>query len=268
MEHQEGTGNAREFVLDLDLDNRKLSIIFFALLVICGCFFVAGYILGNRADPPPVNYADAGTSANTRIKDNSGSEAYNRMNEIVSEQVQRSPAFTDPLPAPAEAAVPVYEIPNSDLFALPEASTIVLNPEPSVPVKTTAAVQAAAVSTDKPKPPPQESPKLPETPSKTVAKVEGKTVPSAKQAEAKQATSANVVYSVQVAAFRARGDAEATSMELEAKGFDSRIEPPQTSNDYYRIRVGRFATREEANEMANRLRRSGFETMISEIKGN
>jgi len=94
---------------------------------------------------------------------------------------------------------------------------------------------------------------------------QGKT---ARTTATKQAVSTRSVYSVQVAAFRARREAEVKAKELEAKGFKYRIELPQTFDDYYRLRVGGFATRAEAAEMAGRLKKSGFEAIIIETKGN
>jgi len=73
---------------------------------------------------------------------------------------------------------------------------------------------------------------------------------------------------VQVAAFRVLREAEIKARELESKGFEPRIEMPQTSDDYYRLRIGRFATRTEAADVASRLKGNGFDTMIIETKGN
>jgi len=93
-------------------------------------------------------------------------------------------------------------------------------------------------------------------------------VPDYGISSAPQAVSTRSVYSVQVAAFRARRGAEVRAKELEAKGFEYRIEQPQTLDDYYRLRVGGFATRAEAAEMAGRLKESGFEAIIIETNGN
>ena len=228
MEYQKQADNEPDFVLD----NRKLVLIFFGLLAICGCFFILGYTLGSGAPSPPANYANAGVAGKSGINDNSGREAYDRMNEIVSEPIPPSSTVAKPSPAAVEAAV------------------VVLNPEPP-------AVSLPPVSTDKTR-----SQSL-ETTNKAAAATTGKTASSTKQT-----ASARGTFSVQVAAFRARSQAENKAMELEAKGFEYRIESPQTANDYYRVKVGRFASRAQADEMANRLRRSGFETMISENKGN
>jgi len=249
MENNKKADNEREFVLD----NRKGVLIFFGFLVICGCFFVAGYVFGNRAVQQPVNYA----GGNSIIKNDSGGDAYVRINEIADEPVlppsvvsELSPEAENPAVADSVSSTP------------PEITTVIIDKEPVAPPKTTAVVSASAVSAspvavEKPKP------QTKETPGTTARVPAEKSTPSVKQPAA-----AKSAYSVQVAAFRVRGEAEAKANELKAKGFDSRIEPPPTPGDYYRIKVGSFATRAEAGEMVNRLRKSGFETWISENKGN
>ena len=239
MENQKQADNDPDF----ELDNRKLVLIFFAFLAICGCFFIFGYILGlgREAAPEPVNYTDA-IPGSSRIKDDSSGEAYNRINEIVSEPVLQPSAVIEP-------TYTGTAVTGSASVAPLETTNIVLPPETPV-------VSVPSISSDKPKTQPRE------TTNKTAGPTAGKTTPSVKQP-----ASAKVTYSVQVAAFRVRSQAETTIMELKTKGFDSRIEPP-TSDDYYRIKIGNFATRAEANSMVNRLQKSGFKPIITENKGN
>jgi len=240
----------------LDIDSRKGVLIFFGFLIICGCFFVAGYVMGNKAAPQPEKYADAGNTGNISRKENTGAESYNRSNEKSGEPVTLPPAVIEPPPAQTEIIVPAAAVTGSEqreqLEAAPDNSPAVSVPAVSAPVLA-----------DKPKPQSKETPQKKETPNKAAAPTAEKTT-----SPAKQASSAKPVYSVQVAAFRARREAEIKSRELEAKGFESRIEPPPTPGDYYRLKVGNFTTRAAAAEMAERLKKSGFDTMISESKGN
>ena len=230
MEHQTET----DIEYDLDLDSRKLVFVFFGFLVICGAFFVAGYVLGNRTVTPSANYADVGVAGNTGVKDIPGVETSGRMNEVVKEPASPPSAVIESPPRVLESAA-VAVVPD------------VIPPPVSVPPATV----------DKP------GQQQKETTNEAVRTTAPATIPSAKQA-----ASSESFYSVQVAAFRARLEAETKAKELEAGGFEYRIELPQSSNDFYRLRVGRFATRAEAREMENRLRKSGFETMITESKGN
>ena len=255
----------KERVFDLDLDNKKLILIFFVIIAVCGSFFVAGYIMGNRGDSSPMNYANASVAGN-----NSGKESYNRMNGVGSERDLPPSAVTVPPLARSEGtnskavvSASAQPDPLETTAVVPTATaTDVVKTEP---VKTTSAVSAAApvvasvppVSVDKPAPQPKE------TTVKTANATAPKTTPLAKQAVVEGS-----VYSVQVAAFRARREAEIKARELEAKGFEYRIELPPTPGDYYRIKVGNFATRAAAGEMAKRLKENGFDTMITQNKGN
>ena len=263
MEHKKETDKERVF--DLDLDNKKLILIFLVIVAVCGSFFIAGYIMGNRGDSPPMNYAGASVAGN-----NSGMESYNRMNGAGNERDLPPSAVTVPPLARSEGtsskavvSASVQTDPLETTAVVPaSAATDVVKTKP---VETTSAVSAAApvvtsvppVSVNKPDPQPKE------TTGKTANATAPKITPPAKQAAVEGS-----LYSVQVAAFRARREAETKARELEAKGFEYRIELPPTPGDYYRIKVGNFATRAAAGEMANRLKENGFDTMITQNKGN
>jgi len=265
MAHQAGTD--KEY--DLDLDNRKMVLIFFVFLAICGCFFVAGYIMGNKSDSKAANYADTGVAGNSKIKDNFGIETSGRNNEIVREQIPAPYAVTEPISAQPEIPVPSAAVSNN-------AVTDAVQQEPpeiaqAVSVAAPPAVSetpVSSLSSNTPEPQPKAAP------NKTAAgTADEKAATAVKQATAakvtppaKQAAAAKPAYSVQVAAFRARREVEIKARELEAKGFEPRIEPPQTPGDYYRLKVGSLATRAEAAELAKQLVEKGFETMITEIK--
>jgi cell division protein FtsN len=69
-------------------------------------------------------------------------------------------------------------------------------------------------------------------------------------------------YSVQVAAYRNRKDAEARAAVLKSKGYEFTIEPSSTQENLYQLKVGRFDSRDEAAAMVLRLKRDGFSTLI------
>lgn len=69
-------------------------------------------------------------------------------------------------------------------------------------------------------------------------------------------------YTVQVGAFRQRQQAEVKAKLLRSKGFDYRIEVPQSSEDLYLLKVGRFKSRAEAAAMQLRLKKNGFGSFI------
>ena len=238
MEHQTETGGKRKPIIDadFDLDNRKLVLVFLGFLVICGCFFVAGYAFGKRfAQSPPTDYADAGAAGNLKTENKSSIDDNNRI------------IGGEPVMLPSS----VVETPGD----LP--STVIEPPAaPQEIAETAVAVSIPAFTAADPVNDPGPQPK--ETQGKTT-----QTTAKKESSTAKPAASAKTVYSVQVAAFRARGQAEETAKEVKSKGFEPRIEQPQKSGDYYRIKIGSFATRAEAVDLANRLQKNGFETMIT-----
>ena len=220
---------------DLELDNKKLTLIFIGLLVVCGCFFVAGR-LSVRYDGGAE--LATGTDFNDSSPMNTGSRAaivdspdlgnYNQMGEIISK-----PEGTTPPPI-------VTESPLS-----PVASAQSTSPA------QTASTTLPPVVADESKPTPKESV---ERIAKEVAR---KVLPPATPA-----VSENNALSVQVAAFHARREAELKAREVKAKGFDPRIEVPSSPEGWYRIKVGRFGTRAEANAMVGQIKASGFDAMI------
>ncbi len=102
-------------------------------------------------------------------------------------------------------------------------------------------------------------------PAAPAVRPEPKPVP--KQAEPKAAAASSrpavpSAYTVQVGAFRQRQQAEVKAKELRAKGFECRIEPPQSSDGLYLLKVGRFKSRSEAAATQLRLKKSGFSSFI------
>ena len=256
MEQQTETYYDSEIVLD----DRKKILFFLVFLAICGCFFVLGYVLGNgAAQPSPVKYADAGIAGKSRANDNTGVESPKRVDEIFSRQIPPPSAIIEPPSTPRETAANVSASAQPEVF-IPSVSTASKDKPVSEPDETS--TRTVAASAEKSAVP------LKQAVSENVAPPVKKPAAEKAAIPAKQTASSKVVYSVQVAAFRARREAETKVRELEAKGFESNIELPQAADDYYRIRVGRFASLSEATEMAGRLKKSGFETMIAVIKGN
>ena len=76
------------------------------------------------------------------------------------------------------------------------------------------------------------------------------------------AASAPAGYSVQVGAFRQRQQADTKAEQLRAKGFDCRVEPPDSPEGLYLLKVGKFKSRPEAVAMQLRLKQNGFSSFI------
>ncbi len=69
-------------------------------------------------------------------------------------------------------------------------------------------------------------------------------------------------YTVQVGAFRQKREVEAKAQLLKSKGFNYRIESPQSSEQLYLLKVGKFSSRADAVAMQIRLRKNGFACFI------
>ncbi len=60
-------------------------------------------------------------------------------------------------------------------------------------------------------------------------------------------------YVVQVAAVRARSQADSIVADLTSKGFRAFVSSPETGAPFFRVRIGRFQDRREAERVASRL---------------
>ncbi|MBN1569670.1 MAG: SPOR domain-containing protein [Acidobacteria bacterium] len=195
---------------ELVLDNRKLIITFAVVVLICGCFFVVGFMEGKRQgyqagsqvaaetamklipDEPepsesPAAGKEAAKAADEQTEDHT-LEWYKNVNEREGKRETAKPSVASP-PAKA-AAAPIIK--------------------PSAPV----------------------------TASKAAS------------------------YSVQVGAFKQKEQAETRAAQLRAKGFEGRIEPPDSSDGLFLLKVGRFKSRAEAVAMQLRLKKSGISSFI------
>jgi cell division protein FtsN len=85
---------------------------------------------------------------------------------------------------------------------------------------------------------------------------------AADKAKAQASPSTPVTYSVQVGAFRQKHEAEIKAQSLKSKGFDYRIESPDSPQELYHLKVGKFSSRADAVAMQIQLKKSGFASFI------
>lgn len=78
-----------------------------------------------------------------------------------------------------------------------------------------------------------------------------------------RATSPSTEYSVQVAAYQRKRDADALAARLKGRGFQVRV---VGSRAPYRVRVGRYATREDAVAAQGRMKRSRVGGIVVEAE--
>ncbi|MCA0375806.1 MAG: SPOR domain-containing protein [Gemmatimonadetes bacterium] len=69
-------------------------------------------------------------------------------------------------------------------------------------------------------------------------------------------------FTVQLAAYETRRDAEASVRRLKARGVDARVDGEARP---FRVRVGRYDTRAAANAALNRLKKAGHKGFVAEI---
>jgi len=127
--------------------------------------------------------------------------------------------------------------------------------------------------------PPQETPSIPKkeslkrkTYSQKKAKVEIEPPPGEPATPAVPSTSdtrgdtkpAEKPYTIQVAAFKASGDADKLVAELKQKGFSAyrAIGKVPSQGIWYRVRVGDYTSKAEAGDMLSKLKKAGMEPML------
>lgn len=189
------TDNEMESGFELELDNRKLIIAFAVLILVIGCFFVWGYMIGKRQGQ--LAAITGSDSAAGSVADGTLSPKANTDNSIE----EGSPPETE------EAQQ------NQGWF-----QSVKKGEEPAAaqPVRKSASKSSAVSET----------------------------------------------YSVQVGAFKKREEADDRVRDLRAKGFESRVFPPESSGEFYRVKIGKFSTRPEAVAMEQQLRNSGFDCFV------
>jgi len=195
---------------ELDLDNRKLILIFVVLIVICGCFFIWGYMAGKRQGMQLSATADMDAAKAVEMESPTAPAA--GTDEAIAE-----------IPSMQEDAVQQdldwYQSVNKE-------GNETANVQPSrasVPAKKESTASSTTRSSVKP---------------------------------------ATVTYSVQVGAFKRRPEAENHARNVRAKGFDSRVEPPESAGQLFLVKVGKFDTRAEAVAVQSRLKNNGFSCFV------
>jgi cell division septation protein DedD len=144
-------------------------------------------------------------------------------------------SLTPPAAAPAPAPVSVPAAPVTTLPATqpPPAPTPAPTPAPAPP-DTTAKVAPAAV-------PAVDSPVV--TPKAVVT--------SPKPAKTPPATSGEKVWSVQVAAYNVKSQADAMVLKLKKNGYEARVDGTSAP---FRVRIGKYATQSQANAVQRSLK--------------
>jgi len=227
------SNNSSESVSQLVLDNRKLIIGFALLILLCGGFFVIGFMEGKRQGLLP---AGAKTTDNQMPRKESSLQL-----------PEAKPASTMPGASPSE---------NKDVREKLDWYGSVSKPGESgvkglEPDKT---ASPAPLPARKPEP----------SASTATGRASSRVEPKSKPPSAVQARA--TTYSVQVGAFRQRKEAETKAAVLQSKNYPCVIEPSGEPNGLFLLKVGRYESRADAVAMQNRLKKDGFTTFIKTNK--
>ena len=218
---------------EIQLSGKQLVFLFMAVTVVLVVTFLTGVLVGRGVRAERSAQADA---------------------EVITESPAAPPraATTTPVEDPTKAAPPADA---ADEPAPEEAfKETARNPAPAPkPLEVKPATAPAA-----PAPKPAEPVKAgPAAAPPVTAKAAPAPVPPAPAPVPTATTNAPVRngYAVQVAAVKARGEADPFVKRLSAKGYDVYVEEPKGSQKMFRVRIGSFKTRREAQTLANKLQK-------------
>lgn len=224
MDHQTGDLSSQ-----LVLDNRKLIIGFALLILICGIFFVIGFMEGKRqgtkrmADRLPASAPIPNASIASQPPPITGPDSTNaRPEKTVREQL--------------DWYQNVNRREEEGVKGLEPGKTAVLD-------RLSKAEGQATVSGSKP---PDSG--------------------STKSGGAAGTAQNNVTYSVQVGAFRLRREAEVKAAMLRVKNYKYILEQSEGSDALFLLKVGKFTSRADAIAVQLKLKRDGFITFIKANK--
>lgn len=218
--NQTGADSGTEFVLD----NRKLIITFLVLVVVCGAFFVIGFMEGKRQAVP------------TRI-------------ERVSSE-------------PAGGTGSASGRPDAKVADQPTDRKAIEDRSGSAQQEWYKNAQAKESGQQKPNPAAEVTKSAPLPPAKKTAVAQPPAAKGTATAELQSMVpAANVTYTVQVGAFKQKQEADTQAAALKAKGYLCVIDF-KAAEQLYRVKVGRFDTRADAKAVQLQLNRDGFGSII------
>ncbi|HWB31742.1 MAG TPA: SPOR domain-containing protein [Acidobacteriaceae bacterium] len=208
MDDEPSVSDYRRSVADYDAADHEISLgtptilgLFFALAIVCACFFGLGYALGRRSSPPTPQVFDTTTAAATAAaKPAAGSTAAQQ----TTDDQTGAAAATDP--STQTQTVPLTAVPTPDApAAATPAAAAATSAAPVAPAVApgTFVVQVAAVS------------------SQDVANILVSSLEKKGYAVAVRQETQDKLLHVQIGPFNNRKDAEAMRQRVLADGFNA-----------------------------------------------
>ena len=217
---------------ELVLDNGRLIVTFAVLVFFLGCSFVVGFMEGKRQGFQAGAQSAGESAAKPSPNESPAPETHSAGTDTGAKSAKGKPE---------ERPLDWYKSVSG------QGEKPAITPPPAV---STPVIKEAL---------PTEPARREAAPITAVAK------PSAQpvlKASAKAAPSAPAGFSVQVGAFRQRDQVDTKAQLLRSKGFDCRIEPPDSPEGLFLLKVGKFKSRADAIAMQLRLKNSGFSAFI------
>lgn len=213
------------------LDNRRLIVGFALLIVLCGTFFVIGFMEGKRQGIQRAKEQIPSTAANASAPANPPDGAQEGAGVQQSKPLEQKSV---------REQLEWYKSVNKR-----EESAAVLPAGAGRAQGSDSRTRTAADGTASPATAPGASGKKTEATAKP-----------------HRGAARKIWYSVQVGAFRQRREAEAKAAALKTRNYEYVIEPTEGAEPLFLLKVGRFESRAEAVATQLRLKRDGFSTFI------
>jgi cell division protein FtsN len=243
---------ARDYVADdgfheIQLSGKQLVFLFMATTVVSIVIFLCGVLVGRGGRPEPAQLEAIGTPVSDAGAPVTGTPDAAPGSEVASPSAdpgaetpttvtEADQSYIDLLTNQSQQAT-VEPAPNDGPSATPVGTTAEATPEP---VATT----PRAVAEVPPAPAP--APVVPAAAAATPA-----------------AQAARSGWTIQVSAFRDRGQAEQFAERLKAKRYDAYVAAPDASSPLFRVRVGSYPERREATPVADRLKKDKFKPWVT-----
>jgi DedD protein len=227
---------------EIQLSGKQLVFLFMATTTVSIVIFLCGVLVGRgaRPDAPPPDVVEAAAAQEPGAPPASAAE----------------PVVDSTAPAAGPEPSQPTKVESSDFNYMQMLTAEQSTGEVPQPVAEPAGDAGAASAP----PPPalQEAVAAASPPPADVAAAPSSApAPAAAAARAAAAppatTPAAGALTIQVAAFKSRGEADAVAKRLRTRGYEAYVADPATGNPMYRVRVGHFGERAEADKVASRL---------------
>jgi cell division septation protein DedD len=231
---------ADEGVHEIQLNGKQLVFMFMAVTVVAVVIFLCGVMVGRGVRTPGAAEASDATT-----------EAPADPTALPQAPAPATETNASTTTTPAGSGTPVTtqeKLTYADRLASSTSPPETLRAEPIAPTAAPADPPSATKVPVADAKPAAKSAAKPD--SKAEAKAESKTVSKSAAAE----SDAGGGFVVQVAAVKARSEADTIAKRLSSKGFPSYVTTPGPgAANVYRVRVGKYTDRREAETVARRL---------------